>query len=70
MESLWTARDLAAYLGYQESTLTRMVSAAPGKLPPRVAALHLPRWDPAAVRAWIADQSRPAHSRGGRPRSA
>ncbi len=66
---LWTPRDLARFLGYQESSLISMVSKCPEKLPPRVAALYRPRWDPAAVRLWVTDQSRPARGMGGRPRS-
>ena len=50
---LWTIRDLAAFLGYSEKTIARMVSQAPEKLPPRVFALSRPRWEPSVVMAWV-----------------
>lgn len=67
-ERLWTARELASYLGYSESTITRMVSQAPEKLPPRVAALARPRWIPSVAHAWAQENTKPAR-RTGRPRS-
>jgi predicted DNA-binding transcriptional regulator AlpA len=66
-ERLWTARELASYLGYSESTITRMVSQSPDKLPPRVAGLERPRWVPAIAQSWVREQSAP-RSRLGRPR--
>ncbi len=41
--NLWTPRELAKFLGYSESTIRRMVSQCPEKLPPRVASLGRPR---------------------------
>lgn len=52
-DTLWTPRELARYLGYSESTITRMVSQEPEKLPPRVAALARPRWLPSAAHEWV-----------------
>lgn len=52
-DTLWTPRELARYLGYSESTITRMVSQEPDKLPPRVAALGRPRWLPSAAHEWV-----------------
>lgn len=69
IDRLWTARDLARFLVYSEATVARMVSQAPDKLPPRVAGLGRPRWDPETVRRWVAEQSQ-GRSRGGRPRRA
>ncbi|HTI02714.1 MAG TPA: hypothetical protein VL752_17325 [Acidisoma sp.] len=68
---LWTIRELAAFLGYTESTVQTLVSKKPSGLPPRVAALYRPRWDPDVVRAWIAEQSRGAEPvrRAGRRRA-
>lgn len=70
-DKLWGIRELAAYLGYTESTLQSMVSKKPQGLPPRVAALSRPRWEPGIVRAWVAEQSaiRPRLQRAGRPRA-
>lgn len=69
---LWTARELAKFLGYSESTITRMVSQEPDKLPPRVAALARPRWLPSAAHEWVRSHTgRAAQQRRlGRPRRA
>ncbi|WP_086645035.1 hypothetical protein [Acetobacter sp. DsW_063] len=66
-DALWTSRELAAFLRYQESTVRRLVSQHPERLPPRVAGLGRPRWDAETVRRWA---SMPAASgaRRGRPR--
>ena len=56
-DKLWTQRDLAAYLAYTESTIARMVSQQPDKLPPRVAGLGKPRWHPEVVKQWAFNQS-------------
>lgn len=66
-ERLWTARELASYLGYSESTITRMVSQSPDKLPPSVEGLARPRWVPAIAKSWVREQSAP-RARLGRPR--
>lgn len=66
-EKLWTARELAKFLSYSESTIARMVTQAPDKLPPRVAHLSRPRWLPSTVLEWAKTRS-PASVRG-RPRS-
>jgi len=58
LEKLWTIRELASFLGYSESTITSLVSKRPASLPPRVAALYHPRWDPDVVKAWVTEQSR------------
>lgn len=68
-ETLWTARELAKFLGYCESTVARMVSEKPHKLPPRVATLTRPRWLPETVHAWAASNSvMPRAPHVGRPR--
>ncbi len=62
-------RDLARFLRYKPTTMARMVSTDADRLPPRVQALTRPRWNPATVRAWAADQSGPVRqSKLGRPR--
>jgi hypothetical protein len=53
-DALWTVSDLAAFLGYKPSTVTRMVGSSPEALPPRVAAIAKPRWVPAVCRRWAA----------------
>jgi len=65
---LWTIRDLAAYLNYQESTIASMISRCPEKLPPRVASLGKPRWEPDTVRQWAKHDVR-SPSKKGRPRN-
>lgn len=67
-ENLWTPRELAKFLGYSETTICRMISQRPEKLPPRVAALARPRWVPAVVREWARVSSELPTGRGGRPR--
>lgn len=67
-EVLWTPRELAKFLGYTESTVCRMVSQYPEKLPPRVAALGRPRWLPEVAREWARVNSEGPIGRGGRPR--
>jgi predicted DNA-binding transcriptional regulator AlpA len=52
-DRLWTIRELAAFLGYSDKTVARMVSQAPEKLPPRVLALSRPRWEPSVVMEWV-----------------
>lgn len=51
-ETLWTPDDLARFLGYAPSTVARLVSGQPHRLPPRVAALSKPRWVPQVCREW------------------
>lgn len=66
---LWTPADLARFLGYAESTVVRMASSDPDKLPPRVRALRKPRWVPEVCRQWVLDHSRAeVKPRIGRPR--
>jgi hypothetical protein len=68
-EDLWTPADLARFLGYAESTIIRMASGAPDKLPPRVRGMMKPRWVPGICRQWARDNSRPETKvRLGRPR--
>lgn len=72
MEQLWTAADLAKYLGYSETTVTRMASSHPDRLPPRVPTSLL-RWVPDVCRKWAmgsaASPPPPAPKRKpGRPR--
>lgn len=66
---LWTARELAKFLAYEESTVARMASQCPEKLPPRVRGLGKPRWHPVLVEEWARQQSLPEiQQRRGRPR--
>lgn len=70
-ERLWALADLAAYLGYAVTTVERMSTQAPDRLPPRVAGLRN-RWSPDVVRAWAKERSgastKPAPVKIGRPR--
>jgi len=70
-DRLWTSRELAKFMGYSESTVTRMVSQEPDKLPPRVASMARPRWVPSICRKWAIENSGRSVARrqvGGRPR--
>lgn len=67
-DNLWTPRELAKFLGYTESTICRMVSQCPDRLPPRVATLGRPRWLPAVAREWAMVNSDQSPGRRGRPR--
>jgi hypothetical protein len=68
-EVLWTTADLARFLGYKESTVIRMASGEPDKLPPRVRTIAKPRWVPDICRAWVRENSRAeVKVRVGRPR--
>jgi hypothetical protein len=64
IERLWTVNDLASFFGYSVATVRSTISRAPTRLPPRVAGLHLPRWEPGTVKAWAMQQSRPAVKQG------
>lgn len=66
---LWTARELAKFLAYSESTVARLVSQEPHKLPPRVEGLSRPRWLPSVVMEWASGNTGAA-ARRGRPRNA
>ncbi len=66
VEPLWTPAELAKFLGYKESTVARMASEEPQKLPPR-APTSRPRWLPEVCREWAAGGPRRAPKRG-RPR--
>ena len=68
-DRLWTPRELSKYLGYSESTICRMVSQCPEKLPPRVTALARPRWLPEVAHEWAKANSDSIVARTGRPRS-
>ncbi len=68
-DRLWTPRELSKYLGYSESTICRMVSQCPEKLPPRVTALARPRWLPEVAREWAKANSDSIVARKGRPRT-
>lgn len=69
VEGLWGPAEVAQFLGYKESTVIRMASSEPAKLPPRVAALGKQRWVPEVCRKWAATNSAPvAKPKVGRPR--
>jgi predicted DNA-binding transcriptional regulator AlpA len=65
-DKLWTAADLAAFLGLAQSTVTGLASKQPKRLPPRVRALSSLRWSPEVCREWVLKQS--STQQGGRPR--
>jgi len=68
-DQLWTARELSKFLGYSETTVARLVSQEPQKLPPRVEGLSRPRWLPSAVLEWAkGNTSTSGQVRRGRPR--
>ena len=67
-DNLWTPRELSRFLGYSESTICRMISQCPEKLPPRVKALARPRWLPDVAREWAKVNSETVVTRTGRPR--
>lgn len=67
-DRLWTCRDLAHYLNYQEATVQKLSSTAPERLPPRVAKLGRPRWHPEIVYKWVIENSNLSRQRLGRPR--
>ncbi|RYY22501.1 MAG: hypothetical protein EOP62_23035 [Sphingomonadales bacterium] len=69
-DNLWTARELSRFLQYSESTICRLVSQDPSKLPPRVGGLGRPRWVPEVARAWALENSIPPRGAGGRPRGS
>ena len=68
-DNLWTARELAKFLAYSESTIARMISQCPDRLPPRVASLGRPRWLPEVAREWARINSETVVRRTGRPRN-
>lgn len=69
-DKLLTARELARFLAYTESTVKRMVTDEPDKLPPRVGCLGRPRWHPEVVRDWaLAQSTGKVNARVGRKRA-
>jgi hypothetical protein len=70
-EPLWTADDLAAFLGLSPRTVVNLASTKPERLPPRVRTLPSLRCVPAICYAWVtANSSLAKPSRGGRPRGS
>jgi hypothetical protein len=69
-ETLWTGKELAAFLGYSPTTIASMATKLPHRLPPRVVVLGRLRWVPSVVRQWVIDQSVAGRTpvRLGRPR--
>lgn len=68
-EPLWGPADLARFLGYKESTVIRMASSDPDRLPPRVRTMGKARWVPDICRRWARDNScAETKVRMGRPR--
>lgn len=67
---LWTARELAAFLGLSQESVQRMASSKPDRLPPRVAGLGRQRWVPDVCRRWALENSVPTGQprKPGRPR--
>jgi hypothetical protein len=66
--ALWTAAELAAFLGFRPHTIANMLCRSPERLPPRVTAIASPRWVPAVCQEWATRQSAPAKRNAGRPR--
>ena len=67
IEPLLDQFALAQVLGLSPKTVRHMASQSPERLPPRVRALTLLRWDPADVKVWLEQQSE-APRKAGRPR--
>ena len=53
MESLLTAKDLAAILRYTEASVYNLASSRPHSLPPAVRLGRSLRWHPKVVESWI-----------------
>jgi hypothetical protein len=68
-DRLWTADDLAMFLGLSPRTVTAMASRSPGRLPARVGAMRALRWVPDVVKAWAIRHSGATKSKRGRPRA-
>jgi hypothetical protein len=69
VEDLWGPAEVARFLGYAESTVVRMATMEPAKLPPRVAGVTKSRWVPEVCRKWALARSAPVEKRKiGRPR--
>lgn len=68
--ALWTAAELAAFLGLAHRTVPVLLSRSPERLPPRVAGITSPRWVPAVCQEWAVRQSGPTKRKAGRPRSS
>jgi hypothetical protein len=67
--SLWTAVELAVFLGLSPRTVTNLASTKPERLPPRVRTVSRLRWVPSVCHAWVeANSSLAVKSKGGRPR--
>lgn len=64
---LWTAIELARFLGLSPKTVLSLNSTHPERLPPRVAHMPSLRWVPAACQAWALTPSA-KRPRVGRPR--
>jgi hypothetical protein len=70
IETLWTPKELGSYLGLSPKTIITLASRAPDRLPPRVAVMSSPRWEPGIVRAWVVKHSGGVKRKGGRPRGS
>ena len=68
-DDLWDAARLGQFLGLSASTVVTLSSRSPERLPPRVAAMHSPRWMPEIVRSWAMKSSGVGRRKGGRPRN-
>lgn len=72
IENTWGPAELARYLGYAESTVIRMASCEPEKLPPRISGMpRHPRWVPEVCRSWAikrSDRAEQVKKPRGRPR--
>jgi hypothetical protein len=68
---LWTAVELAHFLGLSPRTVTDLASRKPERLPPRVRLMSRLRWLPSVCYAWVEANSTLARpSKGGRPRGS
>ena len=66
-DRLWTADDIAAYMGLSRATVFTLRSRDPQRLPPPVNDTGRPRWHPQTVRDWFAKKG--AKAKVGRPRA-
>lgn len=70
-EPLWSATELAVFLGLSPRTIQNLASTKPDRLPPRVRMMSRLRWAPGVCHAWAQSNSTLAKpSKGGRPRGS
>lgn len=65
-EALWTADELAKFLGMSEATIQALASRDPSRIPPRVGSMRALRWVPSVCQDWAVNHS--TKPKVGRPR--